>query len=227
MRCRKCKTLLSFYDVDSNAWKNDVEEFVSICPRCKTETKFVSYLFELGHITIPFLEMLVEDSDTEVREKYANYMPKEQREMLLKHLQQCEICSSKMEQIRLSNLSHSLLFDRETYEFFMSRAKSINQEVECKINGVGLKSFSFQGNTFLLSKKDLFFELEQNNTKLWCYFLERDSCSVGMASLKKSLNKVVLEKIWLKSSERIMKEKQFIRELSIGNVRDLFASSKK
>lgn len=222
MRCKNCKTLLSFYDVDRNAWKDDIEEFIIVCPHCKTETKLVSYLFEYGHITNPFLEMLVEDSDNDTREKNLNYIPQKQRVMLLEHLKYCDVCSDKMEQIRLLNLSHSLLFNKDTYDFFMSRAKDINQEIKCEFNCVGLKSFVFEGVFFSLSKKDLFFAQNQ----LWCYFLEQGSCSIGMASFRKFSNKVILEKIWLKSNQRIIKERQFIQELSFGTVRDLLETSK-
>ncbi|MDD5650106.1 MAG: hypothetical protein PHF86_06785 [Candidatus Nanoarchaeia archaeon] len=227
MRCNTCKTLLSINDVDRNTWNNIKEEFVVICPRCKTEQKIVSYLFEFGHITNPFLEMLVEDSDNESKEKNLSYVPEEQRTMLLEHLRDCKICSDRMEQIRLINLSHSLLFNKDTYDFFVSRAKDVYSDVEYKMNCVGLKSFVFEGTTYTLSRKDLFYESMTGETKLWCYFLEKDTHSVGMASFLKYSKGIILERIWLKSEKRIIKERQFLEELKIGNVRNLLSTVSK
>jgi hypothetical protein len=94
------------------------------------------------------------------------------------------------------------------------------------MNCIGPKSFVFEGTTYNLSKKDLFYEKQENDCQLWCYFLEKEMFSIGMVSLKKIDQQMILEKIWLKSRERITKEKLFFEKLELCSVCDAFENTK-
>lgn len=219
MNCKNCKTQLSLYNIDRNVWLGKTEEFIFICPKCNVESKFITYIFKGVHLSLSCLEMLVVDSDNQ--EKQLNYMPKEKRNMILEHLTSCPYCSNKLEEIRLLKISNELCFNREVFDFFMSQASNISillKDDEVKTNDIGIKSFKFNNNEFFLSKKHLFYDLKKENEHFLCYTLERNNCSIGMASFLKKGNQINLDKIWIKSELRLLKEKILLRNISTGEM---------
>ena len=97
-----CNNPLSIFDVDRSIWVGQIEEVFFICPKCNSESKFVSRLFEKDHISKSFLEMLM--NDCEKKEKHLNYLPNEQRSALLTHLVSCQYCTEKLEEMKLTKI---------------------------------------------------------------------------------------------------------------------------
>jgi hypothetical protein len=223
MHCSSCNFVLSIQDLDRTEWVNDSEEFIFICSNCKNETKLVSFLFNQEHINEQYLETIVADVDNE--EKYLDYVPNKQKEYLLNHLKKCLICSDKLESLRLKNISRQIITNEKTYNFFMSQAKQIGKKLTCSeitINCIGIKSFIFNQNLYKFSKRNLFYNHLEHNKNYLCYFLENDSHIIGMVSFIKMQDEVLLDKIWVKSEERIEKEKRLLRNLKCADVKILY-----
>jgi uncharacterized protein YifE (UPF0438 family) len=230
MECKQCNTSLGIQDLDKNEWQDDAEIFVIKCPVCQTEKRLVSPLFEFDHISSQYLQMIILDSKGK-KEKYTNYIPEKQRKKLFDHISSCKICAEKIEEIRLSEISKELQFNEDIYKFFITKSKNVIEELDPKKNQIVLngriKSFVFEGTNYTLSEDNLFYRKEESwganmLVERLCYTLEKDDFSIGMVSFAKSNKKVILEKIWLKSEQRIEKEKQFIANLRSGRIRILF-----
>jgi len=218
MECSNCGKSLSLQDANRNEWQDEAEVFVFVCPGCSAETKIIARLFESGHISSQYLEMIVLDTEDQGKEKYLDYIPGNQKQKLIKHLASCEFCSDKLERLRLNRIANSIEFKEATYSFFLTQAKEVYKVLqidEFKKNGIGLKLFVFEGVSYQMTKDDLFYNIvnDKKRSQCLCYILEKDSHNVGMVSFIMLNDKVILEKIWLKSSQRILKEKKFLDNL--------------
>ena len=234
MECSKCGTSLSIQDVEKNEWLDDSEIFIIKCPVCEHELKLISSLFDSDHLSSQYIRMIVLDSKFEVKEKYTDYIPEKQRKKIFDHISSCSICSNKIESFRLTEISKEFEFNESTYKFFVEKAKDVVKELEpkqIKINGTGIEGFTFEDKFYDVSLNNLFCRHEEkiNDVKIerLCYGLEKDDFNIGMVSFVKSNKKVILEKIWLKSEERLKKEKQFLLNLKSGKIRILFELIKK
>jgi hypothetical protein len=234
MECDKCGTTLSINDVEKNEWNEDSEQFIIICPICETEKKLVSPLFESGHIARQYLSMIVLDSDSQNKEKTIDYMPKKQQDMIFEHLAKCDICSERIEETRLIKISKDIQINDSTYKFFISQADDVIEELskdKVKMNCVGIKSFVYKNQEYQIDSKNLFCEYEEFlgdiKIKRRCYILENEECSIGMVSFVETNEKLILEKIWLKTQKHLEKERQFLDNLRSGKVRVLFDLVKK
>jgi hypothetical protein len=230
MECKQCKTSLSLQDLDANEWLDNAEVFIIKCPLCQYETRLISFLFENDHISSQYLRMIISDSKRIKKEKYTDYIPEKQRKMLFEHLSNCSVCSDRIESLRLSEISKEIEFNENTYTFFLSKAKDIIKELDpdkkqINVNG-SIKSFVFENETYEISEENLFYyrqeTLDNVGLERLCYSLEKDNFSIGMVSFVKSNGKIILEKIWLKSEQRIEKEKRFLLNLRSGKIRILF-----
>lgn len=222
MKCNHCNLPLSIYNVDDNFWFEDKQTFVFICPKCSIKSELVSNIFEHGHITKPYLEMLIIDSEN--KEKQLDYMPQYQKDLILTHLRTCTHCSSILESMRLIKISNEIEFNRNIYDFFIMQAIDVSKKMtneEIKNNGVGIKSFKFCNQEFHVSKKHLFYECKKENAKLLCYIIEHNSTNIGMVSFLKHNDYIILDKIWLKSEKRLEKEKRFLNNVKTGNMKVL------
>lgn len=222
MKCKQCDFPLSIYNVDDNFWFEDKQTFVFVCPVCSSKSELISSIFEHKHITKPYLEMLIVDSEN--KEKQLDYMPQYQKDLILTHLCSCTHCSSVLESMRLIKISNEIEFNRNIYNFFIMQAIDVSRKLsneEVKINGVGIKSFKFHNQEFYISKKHLFYECKKDNAKLLCYVIEHDCTNIGMVSFIKHSDFIVLDKIWLKSEERLEKEKRFLNNIKTGNMKVL------
>ena len=234
MECSKCGTSLSIQDVERNEWLEDSETFIIKCPVCEHEIKLVSPLFDSGHLSNQYIRMIVLDSKFETKEKYTDYVPENQRKKIFDHISSCSVCSDKIESFRLSEISKEFEFNESTYKFFVEKAKEVVKELEpkqIKINGSGIESFVFEDKHYNVSIDNLFCSHKEkiNDVEIerLCYGLEKESFNIGMVSFVKSKGKIILEKIWLKSEERLKKEKQFLLNLKSGKIRILFELIKK
>lgn len=222
MECKKCNNPLSIFDVDRSIWVGQIEEVFFICPKCNSESKFVSRLFEKDHISKSFLEMLM--NDCEKKEKHLNYLPNEQRSALLTHLVSCQYCTEKLEEMKLTKILKEMKTNKFIYNFFTTQATEISKvltDKEIETNNIGIKSFKFNRRAYAFSNKHLFYDCKKENKRLLCYTLEYNSSSVGMVSFLKSKKQVVLHKIWMKSKQRLEKEKVFLNNLRTGDMKTI------
>jgi hypothetical protein len=229
MECSRCNTSLSIHDLESNEWLNDCEFFSIKCPVCEFITKVDSPLFENEHICSQYLRMIALDSSNNKKEKYTDYVPKKQRELIFEHVSTCEICSSKIESIRLDGISKEIEFNESTYKFFAANAKDVMIELDktqVYIEESTIKSFVFDGKTYNLSEDNVFYynceTLRGVEKKRFCYNIDSNGVSIGMVAFVFIDNKIVLEKIWLKQEHRVEKQRQFISNLRSGKTRILF-----
>lgn len=230
MECSRCSTSLSIQDLDKNEWLENCEIFTLKCPVCSQESKLESNLFdEHGHLSNQYLKIIVIDSKDNKKEKYLNYIPLFQRNKILNHLSSCSICSERTEELRLSEISYELDFNEKIYKFFIEKSKDVYKELDptkIQLDDSSIKSFTFEDETYEIKEEDLFYHNNQklNNVDIerLCYNLEKDEFSVGMVSFVKSNGKIILEKIWLKSEQRIEKEKEFLQNIRSGKIRILF-----
>lgn len=228
MKCSICDTYLSIQDISNTIWDNELVVFIFSCPICYSEKKLTSNLFESGHISKPYLEMLV--IDTENKEKQLDYVPVKQRQMLISHLSNCQFCSSFLEEIRLHKISKEIEFNRNIYEFFSSKAQGVCKvlnEQEIKIDCNSIKYFKFNDKEYELLFKNLIYESTTNDGQILCYVIEQDNFKIGMVSFLKLQDNIILDKIWIKSKERIQKEKLFLSNLKIFEFRILVDLIKK
>lgn len=224
MHCRNCDFFLSIQNFDRAEWVDEIEEFIFICPKCKHEIKLVSFLFEHGHISDQYLETIARDTEELYKEKYLDYMPKMQHNFLISHLSNCSYCSEKLESFRLNRISEQFESHVKVYNFFMSQAKHVSEiqnSFKIVTNGVGIKMFVFDGVSYNLSKNLFYDQIKENKHNL-CYFLERDSYIAGMVSFIKIQKKIFLDRIWLKSQERMEKEKKFFNSLNCIDIKILY-----
>lgn len=228
MECSQCKISLSIQDLEKNEWQDDAEVFIIKCPVCEHETKLVSSIFEeTGHISNQYLRMIIVDSKFQNKEKLTDYMPEQQRRKLFQHLSSCHVCSDKIESMRLLEISKEIEFNENAYKFFITRAKDIIKELDpSKVKSNGrIKSFVYEDQKYDITEENLFCHhkelLNGVDIERLCYNLERNDFSIGMVSFVKSNGKIILEKIWLKSEQRIEKEKQFLTNLRSGKIRIL------
>jgi len=228
MQCSTCSTYLSIQDISNTTWDNELVIFTFSCPICCSEKSLISHLFESGHISKPYLEMLVIDSEN--KEKQLDYMPIKQRQMLIDHLSKCEFCSSFLEEIRLDKISNEIEFNRNIYDFFSSKTQDVNKvlnDQEINIACDIIKSFKFNDREYEILFKNLIYESSTNNGQILCYVIEQDDFKIGMVSFLKTQEKIILDKIWIKSKERIQKEKLFLSNLKIFEFRILVDLIKK
>jgi len=234
MECIGCGESLSLQNIDKNFWREDTEVFVLNCPICDVKTEITSELFEDGHISKQYLAMVVSDtqySKTTSNEKLLDYLPELQKQKILEHVSMCQICADQLEEIRLKEFSKEIIFNEKTYKFFISRAKNIIRQLDLQKKQVvlsesGIKSFVFDETEYELQEENLFCKrsemVEQIPLNRYCYNISKESIFVGMVSFVISNNKIILEKIWLKSDEHIEKEKEFLKNLKNGKVKILF-----
>ena len=205
-KCVKCKKTLYLSDVESNTWYDDHEEFVLTCSYCSEKNYIQVKLFdEHGHITKYNLEML---------KKEKNYLPEKQMQMLTNHLHECNVCSEALNCCILNEIETKLRFNEKTLNFFMSNSKEILKEisnVKFHTNGIGVKVdlFEFENKQYSISDEDIFY---RDNERI-CYYLRLDFCLAGLASFLNSVNKIVLERIWLRTEQSIKKEQRFFQDL--------------
>lgn len=232
MECKQCKTSLGLQDLEQNEWYDNEEVFIIKCPVCQNETRLVSALFdESQHISSQYLRMIVCDSNSQKKEKYTDYIPQKQRQRIFQHLSSCSVCADKTESYRLSEIAKEIEFNENTYKYFVTKSKNVIKELDPEkkqiiVNGT-IKSFVFENETYEISEEILFYNNQEtlDNTILidrLCYTLDKDGFNIGMVSFVKSNEKIILEKIWLKSEQRIEKEKQFVLSLRSGKIRILF-----
>jgi hypothetical protein len=205
--------------------------FIIKCPSCEFESKLVSPLFEEQHVSQQYLRMIVSDSKNDKKEKLTNYIPEQQRKNIFDHVSSCKKCSERIDDLRLSEISKEIKFNEKTYVFFVAKAKDIIKELDpsknqVELNCIGVKSFLFEDEHYHVCEEDLFYhhhgELNGVMIERFCYNLEKEEFSIGMVSFVMSNGKIILEKIWLKSQQRIEKEKQFLSNLRSGKIRILF-----
>jgi len=234
MECIGCGQSLSLQNIEKNFWREDTEVFVLVCSFCEVKTEISSELFEDEHVSNQYLSMVVSDTNYSKtsNEKLLDYLPELQKQKILQHVSQCRICSDKLEEIRLKEFSREIIFNEKTYNFFVNRAKSIIRELDQQknqvvLNDTGIKSFIFNETEYELQEENLFCKrteiLEQIPLDRYCYNISKDKIFVGMVSFVISNNKIILEKIWLKSDEYIEKEKEFLQNLKNGKVKILFS----
>ena len=227
MKCNNCKTLLSIQDIENSEWKEDSEEFILKCPICNTEKIIVSRLFESNHISNQYLQLIVMDTEKQKKEKYLNYVPENQRQLLISHLKNCETCSSTLESLRLNKAYKDFETSENTYKFFISKAKDVIKELKKEEYKSNKKTkdivFVFDDEKYLLTCENIFYEKDDNigciKIKRKCYVLEKEEHDIGMVSFVITSEKIILEKIWLKSEFRIAKEKQFLSNIKTGKIR--------
>lgn len=229
MDCERCGTSLSIQDLEKNEWFNDSEIFFIKCPLCEHEIRLISSLFEEEHINKQYLKMIVLDSFSNKKEKYVDYIPKKQRDILFEHLSSCYKCSQDIEGMRLTEVDREIEFNKATYKFFIDKSKDTMIELDTKdmtLEGSVLKSFVFDNKVYEVCEDNLFFSnnevLENVKVKRECYNLDNGELVIGMVSFVFSKNKVILEKIWLKTEQQIEKEKMFLSNMRRGKIRILF-----
>jgi hypothetical protein len=229
MECDRCSTSLSIQDVISNQWIDESEIFTIKCPQCSSESQIISPTFEAGHISIQYLAMIVTDSKEAKSEKYVNYLPIDVRNKIFEHLSKCKKCSDRVESLRLTEISNELKFSEKLYDYFVSKADDIIQELDpkknqIKTNGSGVHWFVHNDNMYKVAQ--VFFRnsglIEGIEFQRTCYNLESDNLTIGMVSFIESNNKIILEKIWFKSEERLELEKQFVSQLQNGKIKLVF-----
>lgn len=213
MQCRNCSTPLTLQDLTNNEWSDVVEEFIFVCPVCKTEKRLVTFLFDSGHITDQYLELFILDSEYFRKEKFLDYMPEQQRNFLISHLSSCSSCSDRLESMRLSKVCQKVKIDETMFRFFSKQAVSVFKELKQSEvvfrDSKKIKAFLFEGVVYHLSEEKKFYE----DNELLCYSLEKQKHDIGMVSFFRTKENVIVEKIWFKSKERIQKEKNFLSSL--------------
>jgi hypothetical protein len=235
MECYNCGTSLSIQDVERNEWLDDCEIFIIKCSTCSNQTKLESFLFDVdNHLSSQYIKMIFLDSKFETKEKYTNYIPEKQRKMIFDHVSSCSVCSNKIENLRLSELTKEFKFNESAYKFFIERSKDVIKELkqkQIKVNSSEIEGFIFEDKFYDVCSDNLFcrHEEEINNVKIerLGYSLEKENFNIGMVSFIKSNGKIILEKIWLKSEERLKKEKQFLLNLKSCKISILFELIKK
>ena len=164
MECKKCNNPLSIFDVDRSIWMGQIEEVFFTCPKCHIESKFFLKLFEKTHISKPYLEMLMKDS--EKKEKYLDYLPEEQRNSLLTHLVSCQYCTEKLEEMKLTKILKEMGTNKFIYNFFAAQATEISKvltDKEIETSNIGIKSFKFNRRSYAFSNKHLFYDCKKEN----------------------------------------------------------------
>jgi hypothetical protein len=228
MKCTKCDTELSVQDLEKNEWVEDSEVFYIKCSVCDGITILKSNLFEDGHIAQQYLGLIVSDSGKH-KEKYVDYIPEVQKQKLFDHLNICDFCKNKIEGVRLAEISKEIEFNEKAYDFFLSKAKDVITQVDKEI--LKNKAFIFEKEEYALNPEELFYQKKEllNGIEIerLCYNLETDGIYVGMVSFVISNDRLILEKIWLKSENRIEKEKEFLKNIRSGKFRILFSIIKK
>jgi len=229
MYCSLCNTSLSLQDVDRNIWKEQSEEFIIKCPVCQTEKILISELFEHGHINKQYFAIIVSDSDSNNKEKLTDYIPQNLKQKIFDHLSSCQICSEKIEEFRLNKIFKKINLNEETYNFFIKCANDViielnRENISFKNNNIC--SFKFENQTYTIDQNNIFYSCEKTlegiKIEQKCYLLEKNSYNIGMVSFVFSNNKIILEKIWLKSEQRLEKEKTLLTNLKNGKIRILF-----
>ncbi|MDD5650197.1 MAG: hypothetical protein PHF86_07275 [Candidatus Nanoarchaeia archaeon] len=230
MLCENCSNFLSILDLNSVEWDNEVEEFIFICPFCQKESKLVSFLFEQGHINIHYLELIALDTEELNQEKYLDYIPDLQKDFLISHLSSCSLCSYKLETMRLNKIYQKFEFNENSYTFFMSKAKSVSKtldQFDIKIVNNTIESFLYNNTKYYLFQKNLIYYKNIDNSFYSCYFIELNKYIIGMVSFIKSKKIILLDKIWLKPKEIILKEKKIINNLKCSDIKILFGLTNK
>jgi uncharacterized protein YpmS len=119
--CCNCFGQLGIYDLKSNSWKIDIEEFIFICPICKTENTIRSLLFKDNHIALHYLT-LYKENPLNIQD--------EQRKILEEHLSKCSSCSASLNELLLSEIEDKFHFNEQSYTFFIKNAKLIARQLE-------------------------------------------------------------------------------------------------
>jgi len=204
-KCIGCGRSLYLSDVEENIWHDDYEEFILTCHYCGQKNNIIIRLFdEAGHISKYNLEMLKTEK---------NYLPEKQLQTVSEHLKNCQSCSEALDNCILNEIETKVKFNEKTLTFFMNNSKEIFKEmneVTFHNNGKGLcvEAFELSDNKYTLKEEDSFF---RDSVRV-CYYLRINHCLVGLVSFLNS-DKVILERIWLRSSESIKKEQKFFQDL--------------
>lgn len=214
MKCKTCNASLSIQNIEKNIWIEDIEEFVFVCPVCKTETKLISCIFDEGHISKSYLEMILLDCDK--KEKQTDYIPVEQRKRLFEHINSCKHCNDMLESMRLKKISNEIVFNKNLYEFFLTKSVCITNVCKVEVQNSS-KKFKIDNKDYIVYEKDLFYQHEN----ISCYLLEENLFNLGMVSFLECEKEVILDRIWVKSNERVLKEKKFLHDLKLGEIKVL------
>jgi hypothetical protein len=219
MDCQQCGTSLSVQDIARNEWIDNSEVFFVKCPSCEYETIIKSFLFVSGHISKPYLAMIVVDSQFVKSEKLIDYIPEKQRQTVFQHLSTCKVCSDMIEEIRLNEISKELQLTHDVYEFFLKQSKEVLKEIEySKTDHI---KFNYDKVNYEVNEHNLFRKNTEKKIEKLYFYLEKESINVGIVSFVRTHNKLFLERIWLKSQKRLEKEKQFLTDLRSGKIRVL------
>jgi hypothetical protein len=229
MKCKNCDTLLSLQDLEKNEWHDDSEVFYIKCSVCNYITTLNSNLFEQGHVSQQYLGLIIYDSGSQKEEKFINYIPEIQRKKLFEHLENCDECKKKIESIRLDEVLKQIRFNEKTYNFFVAKAKNVIKQLDhdkVKLKDGKITSFIFENEQFTLNQEDLFYQkkdvLNDIEINRLYYDIKKNNFHIGIVSFAISNDRIILEKIWLKSENLIEKEKEFLKNLRSGKFRILF-----
>ena len=216
--CCNCFGQLGIYDLKSNSWNVDVEEFVFICPVCKTENTIRSLLFKETHIAIHYLTLYKENPSN---------IQEEQRKILENHVAKCDECSKTLNELILTEIEDKFKFNEQSFEFFNKHAKLVAKQLaddkivtEIKNNIMSVKFFEYDEKKYQLTENDEFSRKEdflEGNKSLpierIAYYLFEEHWLLGIVSFLVYKDKVILEKIWFKPSNIQALEKKFIEDL--------------
>jgi hypothetical protein len=216
--CCNCFGQLGIYDLKHNSWNTDVEEFVFICPVCKTENTIRSSLFKNNHIALHYLTLYKENQIN---------IPIEQKKILEEHVRNCPECTKALNELLLTEIEDKFRFNEQSFEFFSKHAKLIAKQLddgrivaEIKDGHASVKFFEFEDKKYQLTESDEFYRkddfLEGNQSlpiERIAYYLFEAHWLLGMVSFLAYKDKLVLEKIWFKPPNIINLEKKFIDDL--------------
>lgn len=220
MICSKCNKELNLQDVKNSKWVNDTQVFTVLCPRCENQNVINVNLFEKSHLSSLYIKLLCQDSSycKQNTEKHLDYIENSKKNKILKHISECSTCYDKLEQLRLSEVCQNTASNQQLYDFFIKNAKDVIIELkknQVKKQNENICEFSYKNDIFCLGK----IVNEEKNTisnkqiNKFCYRIESENVTIGLASFIISNSKIVLEKLWLKDKKAIKKEQRLINDI--------------
>jgi len=134
-------------------------------------------------------------------------------QMILEHMNNCQLCKETSDNCILNEIETRMKFNEKSLTFFMNNSQEVFKEIfdatfHKNGNGLCIESFELNDKKYVVKEEDQFFK---DNVRV-CYYLRIDHCLAGLASFLNS-DKVILERIWLRSEESIRKEQRFLQDL--------------